>query len=200
MPHLIGHMNKTLQIKLPARTLLGCYNMKEKLKGKVPLDASLEILVATCTMAFVEWAVQQKFVPDINEEHAASILREMNISTKAPPWPSVKEALASKEELDEITEGIVKKIKVPAKVEEPPRVELPEGIRLDLSDSLIPFAILQQQCPKDALIEYAAEQKLLDAQEAISIVYSQVPVDVWGTAKARKLVEQVIKFMLQSSE
>ena len=192
-------MDTKLQIKVNARTLLGCYNMRKEWKGVVPEDSPIEEYVEFALFAFIHKMGELKLIPTLTEEHASSMLRAMTIPMRGDPWPAVKGALASKEELKEITEGIVRRIKVPAKLEVVPQVlpraQMPAGIVAEAPAT--PFELLKKQCPKDALIEAIGQSSNQVMQEAVALVYSQIPKEEWGTAKAKNLVEQVTIYLLQ---
>ena len=195
-------MNKLISIKLSARSIVACYDLKMRFRPNWTGD-TIEQTTKIALELLLEVARRQKLIPDLVEEHAEVKLRELGLKSELPSVPQVK--LASEEEVRGITKSLSETVaevvaKVSAEISKPslePSApdNLPEGI--DQIEDRISFEDIQKSCPKDALVEYAVEQKLTVMQEAISIVYSQIPPGDWGTGKTKKLVEQVIVHLVK---
>ena len=193
-------MSRVIHLRTSNRNIVACYELlaRHGLDIKLPISTAVNRVLT----AFVEAEIKSARLPDNGPETVVSLMglyigQEEKLelpesraplvfdSEEAPP-----EAPVQTHEIDiSVIEKAVANAStggIPAQApDELPEVPA-EAPPWDAFDRF-PYKSLQQQAPKDVLIEQAADLPAL--KYAIEIVYRVIPKEHWGSAKALDMVK-----------
>ena len=201
--------SRVVHVRLDDWAIIGCHDIL-KTGGKLADSISMSTMVRQVVNALVRNMQVSDKIPTYTQDERYDRLEEMykedilELDTILTPAEiqGVVESVEDSEISDIVREAVgrIESAGEPQHISQEVTIaeatdELvpePESVNL-MHQMCTPFSVIKKRAPKDRLVEWAVEQDNKIIKQAVAILYTGLPQELWGSNKAEEMIGGLLK-------